>query len=59
MVSQLGASVLTDTVTQLWDIERFVPYARNPRKNDAAVDRMVASIRQFGFKIPCLGLAAK
>ena len=25
-----------------------------PRKNDAAVDRMCASIREFGFKIPCL-----
>ena len=23
-----------------WPIERFVFYARNPRKNDAAVDRM-------------------
>jgi DNA modification methylase len=31
-----------------------VPYARNPRRNDAAVDRMCASIREFGFKIPCL-----
>lgn len=29
-------------------------YARNPRKNDAAVDRMCASIREFGFKIPLL-----
>ena len=37
-----------------WDINRFVPYARNPRKNDAAVDRMCASIQQFGFKIPVL-----
>src|SRR5260370_4834692 len=32
----------------------MVAYARNPRKNDAAVDRMRASIREFGFKIPCL-----
>src|SRR5580700_9959522 len=39
---------------QSWPIERFVPYARNPRKNDAAVDRMCASIREFGFKIPVL-----
>ncbi len=29
-------------------------YGRNPRKNDAAVDRMVASIREFGFKVPVL-----
>jgi ParB-like chromosome segregation protein Spo0J len=28
--------------------------ARNPRKNDAGVDRVCSSIREFGFKIPCL-----
>lgn len=28
------------------------PYARNPRKNDAAVDGVAASIRQFGFLVP-------
>jgi ParB-like chromosome segregation protein Spo0J len=39
---------------ELWPIERLVEYPRNPRKNDAAVDRMRASIREFGFKIPCL-----
>ena len=39
---------------EFWPIERLVEYARNPRKNDAAVDRMCASIREFGFKIPCL-----
>jgi DNA modification methylase len=39
---------------QTWPIDRLVFYARNPRKNDAAVDRMCGSIREFGFKIPCL-----
>jgi ParB-like chromosome segregation protein Spo0J len=39
---------------QIWPIEKLVPYARNPRKNDAAVDRMCSSIREFGFKIPVL-----
>src|SRR5438874_10311414 len=37
-----------------WPLDRLIPYARNPRKNDAAVDRMAASIREFGFKIPVL-----
>ena len=37
-----------------WPIERLVEYPRNPRKNDKAVDRMSASIREFGFKIPVL-----
>jgi hypothetical protein len=27
-----------------WPIEKFVHYARNPRKNDVAVDRMVSSL---------------
>src|SRR5271167_3224131 len=39
---------------QIWLLDRLVFYARNPRKNDAAVDRMCESIREFGFKIPCL-----
>src|ERR1700728_5482422 len=38
----------------IWPIDRLVFYARNPRKNDAAVDRMCSSIREFGFKIPVL-----
>jgi DNA modification methylase len=42
------------TEIQLWPIDKLIFYARNPRKNDAAVDRMSASIREFGFKIPCL-----
>jgi DNA modification methylase len=39
---------------KMWPIERLIPYARNPRKNDEAVDRMCISIREFGFKVPCL-----
>ena len=39
---------------QNWPIDRLVHYARNPRKNDAVVDRMCSSIREFGFKIPVL-----
>ena len=39
---------------ETWPLSRFVPYARNPRKNDHVVNRMVASIREFGFKVPVL-----
>ncbi len=39
---------------EIWPIERLIFYARNPRKNDAAVDRMCSSIREFGFKVPVL-----
>ena len=40
--------------TETWPLARFIPYARNPRKNDHAVDRMAASIREFGFRVPVL-----
>jgi hypothetical protein len=39
---------------EIWEIGRAAPFARNPRKNDAAVDKMAASIAEFGFKIPVL-----
>src|ERR1700674_2388162 len=35
-------------------IGELTPYDRNPRKNDRAVNRMIASIKEFGFKIPLL-----
>jgi DNA modification methylase len=35
-------------------ISELTPYDRNPRKNDRAVNRMIASIKEFGFKIPLL-----
>ena len=37
-----------------WSISKLVPYRLSLRKNDHAVERMVASINEFGFKIPIL-----
>ena len=37
-----------------WPIERLIDYARNPRKNDHAVDRVAAAIREFGFRVPII-----
>src|ERR1700730_18164822 len=42
------------TDVEFWPVDKLIPYARNPRKNDSAVDRMCSSIREFGFKVPCL-----
>ena len=39
---------------EYWPIARLKPYERNPRKNDKAVDRIRASIREFGFAVPIL-----
>ena len=39
----------------MWNIELIKPYANNPRANDHAVDAVdavVASIREFGFRQP-------
>ena len=32
----------------------LVPYERNPRNNDGAVDAVAASIKEFGFKVPII-----
>jgi hypothetical protein len=40
---------------QIWPIDRLVFYARNPRKDPTIVDRMCASIREFGFQDSCAG----
>lgn len=37
---------------EMWPVARLIPYARNPRRNDAAVEKMCAAIREFGFRIP-------
>jgi len=42
---------------EYWPIGRPQDYERNPRKNDKAVDRMVASIVAYGFAIPVLALS--
>lgn len=34
------------------DIDSVIPYARNPRKNEKAVDKVAASIKEFGFRQP-------
>ncbi len=35
---------------ELVDIDRVIPYARNPRKNEAAVAKVMASIKEYGFR---------
>ena len=34
------------------DTADLIPYPKNPRKNDRAVDKVASSIREFGFKVP-------
>ena len=37
---------------ELIEIGRVVPYARNPRRNDMAVAKVSASIKEYGFRQP-------
>ena len=37
---------------EIVSIDKVIPYANNPRKNDAAVDAVAASIKEFGFRQP-------
>lgn len=34
------------------DVSELKPYANNPRINESAVEKVAASIRDFGFKVP-------
>ena len=43
---------------ELWPRSRVKPYSNNPRLNDDAVDAVVASIREFGFRQPIVVDAA-
>ena len=35
-------------------LSEVIPYENNPRNNEAAVDAVAASIREFGFKVPII-----
>jgi ParB-like chromosome segregation protein Spo0J len=35
-----------------WPIEKLTPYARNPRKNEHAVLKVAASIKEYGWRQP-------
>ena len=42
-----------------WPTDSLIEYARNARKNDHAVDRVAAAIREFGFRVPILAKSDK
>lgn len=37
---------------ETWDIEKLIPYDRNPRVNDHAVDKIASAIKEYGFRVP-------
>ena len=36
------------------ELRKLIPYENNPRKNEKAVDAVMQSIKQFGFKNPII-----
>ena len=43
---------------EYWPVDRLRSYERNLRKSDGAVvERMMASIREYGFRVPVLAKA--
>lgn len=48
-----GLRILTNAIVQYVKLEDVIPYANNPRKNDGdAVDKVAASIKEYGFNVP-------
>ena len=45
---------LSDLKLEHWPTSRLIPYARNPRKNDHAVEQMAGAISEFGFRLPII-----
>ena len=44
---------MTNAIVQYVKLEDVIPYANNPRKNDGdAVDKVAASIKEYGFNVP-------
>lgn len=39
---------------KMFDVNDIVPYENNPRNNESAVDAVVESIKEFGFKVPII-----
>ncbi len=55
--SPATSSVHQKLRVEYWPIGKLRRYERNPRKNDAAVERIRASIREYGFAVPILAMS--
>jgi hypothetical protein len=45
-------SFRTPLAVDLWPLDRVKPYPGNPRVNDAAVDAVAVSLKEYGFRQP-------
>ena len=45
-------ATMTELQVEHWPTDKLIDYARNPRKNNHAVEQMASVITEFGFRIP-------
>jgi len=45
---------MSKLIFETWPIEKLIDYVNNPRKNDHAVDKIAAAMREFGFRCPII-----
>lgn len=45
---------MTEMQIEYWEIDRLLPYVRNPRQNDHVVEKVAQAIREFGFRVPVI-----
>jgi hypothetical protein len=54
-ISKKSASKKTsiiDLKIEVWSIDKPIPYARNPRQNEMTIDKVAASLKEFGWQQP-------
>ena len=54
MPIDVGESEMDKLKIEYFKTDELIPYANNPRNNDEAVDYVANSIKEFGFKVPCV-----
>ena len=45
---------MSDLKIEPMNVSDLIPYEKNPRRNDQAVESVAASIREFGFRVPII-----
>jgi hypothetical protein len=43
---------MTKLKIEYWDVDKLKAYAKNPRRNEAGVESVAASIKEYGFLVP-------
>ena len=51
---RVGGKAMDKLKIEYLKTDELIPYANNPRNNDEAVDYVANSIKEFGFKVPCV-----